>query len=122
MASTFTNIILHVVFSTKGRRPFLTDEPRNTLFRYIHGIIERKGGKLYIAGGTEDHVHLLVQWHHNAAVSDLARDVKSNSSRWIKREFASLHDFAWQRGYGAFSVSHSQVKKVARYIENQPKH
>jgi REP element-mobilizing transposase RayT len=122
MASTFASIKLHIVFSTKERRPFLKSEYREPLYRYFSGLVAQRKGHLIIAGGTHDHVHMLVGWHCEGSISDLMRDTKTASSKWLKREFNALTDFAWQRGYGVFSVSESVSKRVINYIETQEEH
>ena len=121
MASTLTNLLYHVVFSTKGRLPLITGEIRDPLYRYIGGIIRNQGGTLIEIGGVADHVHLLARFPASKAVSDMLRDVKSDSSGWINQE--RRHErFGWQTGYGAFTVSQSQVRTVRRYIRRQEEH
>ncbi len=121
MASTLTNLLYHLVFSTKGRAPLITDEIREPLYRYIGGIIKNQRGALLEIGGVADHVHLLARFPTSKAVSDMLRDVKSDSSGWINE--ARPHDrFAWQTGYGAFTVSQSQVSAVRNYIQRQEEH
>jgi putative transposase len=120
--STYTNILLHVVFSTKERVPVLTPDIRPRVHEYLGGAIRGNGGVPYEIGGTADHVHLLFRWIPNEEVSDLLREIKSGTSKWIKSEFRSLRNFGWQKGYGAFSVSHSEKQRVVDYIQNQEKH
>ena len=121
MASTLTNLLYHVVFSTKGRSPLITDEVREPLYRYVGGIVRNQGGALLEIGGVADHVHLLARFPASKAVSDLLRDLKSDSSGWLNRE-RPQDRFAWQTGYGAFTVSQSQVGTVRRYIRGQEEH
>ena len=120
MPGTFTQILLHIVFSTKHREAMITDEIRERLYAYIGGIVRAEQGTLYAIGGVEDHVHLLIRWRADAAVSDLMRTLKSRSTKWVKSEFGS--DFAWQEGYAVFSVSKSQEDAVRGYIEKQVEH
>ncbi len=121
MASTLTNLLYHLVFSTKGRVPLITDEIREPLYRYIGGIIRNQRGILLEIGGVADHVHLLARFPAGKSVSDMLRDVKSDSSEWINQERRHGR-FAWQTGYGAFTVSQSQVGAVRRYIDRQEDH
>jgi len=122
MAGTYTSLQYHIVLSTKGRRRYLTDEIRPRLYEYMGGTIRKQDGTLYAAGGTDDHVHLLVRWRPSGALSDLVRDIKSGSSGWLHRDFHDMALFRWQDGFGAFSVSHSQSEKVKRYIRDQALH
>lgn len=120
MAHTYTNLIYHVVFSTEGHVRSLTKPRRNELFAYLAPLIKEKGGRPIIINGVVDHVHSLFTLPPNIALSDLLRFVKANSSRWFKRRFNV--PFAWQTGFGAFSVSRSGVDSVANYIRYQEKH
>jgi REP element-mobilizing transposase RayT len=111
-----------MVFSTKGREPLLDENILPRLHRYIGGIVRKRGGMMEAAGGTGDHVHLLFRLNADTAIADMARFVKANSSKWISQTFPGKTDFAWQTGYGAFSVSASQAAAVRRYIERQKEH
>ncbi len=122
MGGTFTNLQYHVVFSTKSRRPFISDELRPRLYDYIGGTIRKQGGVLYEIGGTADHVHLVLRWRPDGSVSDLVRDIKSASSGWVHKNIGGMSDFRWQDGFGAFTVSHSQSDKVKAYVRNQERH
>ena len=122
MPGTYSQLLLHVVFSTKNRTPWITPDIAERLYPYIGGIIRAEKGTLYDIGGVEDHVHLYLRWRTDGAVSDLMRTVKARSSKWIHDTFPELHSFAWQEGYGAFSVSKSQEYAVKRYIEGQAEH
>jgi putative transposase len=121
MPSSFTSLTYHIVFSTKFRRPWLTDEIRADLFAYLRGIIAKKGGRLLEVGGTEDHIHLVTSCSPKVALADFIRDLKANSSRWMHDEKGRTV-FEWQTGYGAFTVSHSQVEVVRNYARNQQEH
>ncbi len=121
MANTYTNLLYHVVFSTKGRVPLIKDEIREPLYRYIGGIIRNQRGSLLEIGGVADHVHLLARFPASKTVSDMLRDVKSDSTGWINEE-RPCDRFAWQTGYGAFTVSQSQIGTVKHYIRRQEKH
>ena len=121
MASPLTNLLYHLVFSTKGRIPLISDEIQAPLYDYMGGIIRNQGGKAIEIGGMPDHVHCLARLPARKAVSDILRAIKSDSSGWVNRERRGDR-FAWQTGYGAFTVSHSQVGKVRQYIRTQEEH
>lgn len=122
MSNTYSNLLFHVVFSTKERRPFMSDMVRDRLYAYMGGIVRDCGGIMYRIGGTDDHVHLLVRWNTTDGVAALVRDVKSRSSAWIHETWPQARHFAWQTGYGAFSVSHSLKEQVVTYIDKQLAH
>jgi REP element-mobilizing transposase RayT len=122
MAGTYSNILLHLVFSTKHRRPLINADLRRRLYDYLGGIIRGEEGVLYEIGGTPDHVHLLIRWRPNRTISDLLRDLKSQTSTWIHETFAEHRHFEWQGGYGVFSVSASRVESVKAYIRGQEEH
>lgn len=122
MAHTFTNLLIHVVFSTKDRRPFIDAKLKPALQAYMGGIIRELNGKALAIGGTGDHVHLLVRLPPAVSVSEAMRVLKTNSSRWVHENSGAKDGFGWQGGYGAFSVSHSNVENVIRYIANQDEH
>jgi REP element-mobilizing transposase RayT len=122
MPQSFICLHAHITFSTKNREPLITAEFAPRLFEYIGGICRGEGNALVGAGGTPDHVHLLVSLGKQASASDLVRDVKSNSSGWIHDEFPQLRGFAWQAGYGAFGVSFSQLDPVRAYLARQEEH
>ena len=117
---SYTNHLFHIVIGTKGRLPMIDREIRGEFYRYLGGTIKALGGIALEIGGIDDHVHLLVKLKPTVNVSDILRDLKSNSSAWAKRK--GMHKFAWQRRYGSFTVSESQVEKVRSYIRNQEKH
>ena len=114
--------LYHIVFSTKDRRPLITPEYEARLHDYIGGTIRSIGGICLELNGTEDHIHLLAKLRPTRAVSDVLRDLKANASGWMHDVFPSLGNFSWQRGYGAFTVSHSNVESVRRYIARQKEH
>jgi len=122
MAATLTNLLYHVVFSTKLRVPLITESLEAELYRYMGGIIRGEGGILLEIGGMSDHVHLLVKLKPTVAVADMLRVLKANSSKWVNEEKWHLQKFGWQDGYAAFTVSQSQVLQVRRYIRNQKHH
>jgi REP element-mobilizing transposase RayT len=121
MSHTYTNLLTHVIFSTKDREPLITTALHDDLLAYMGGIVREIGGALRAANARPDHVHLLCSLPPTIATSDALRLVKTNSSRWVHRE-RRLAGFDWQTGYGAFSVSHSVAPDVVRYIRDQEKH
>ncbi len=122
MPGTYSQLLLHVIFSTKNRTPWINDEVAERLYPYIGGIVRAERGLLYDIGGIEDHVHMYLRWRTDGAVSDLMRTVKSRSSKWVHDTFPNLTGFAWQEGYGVFSVSKSQEDAVKKYIARQDEH
>lgn len=122
MAQSYTNLLYHIVFSTKDRKPLITNDVRTRLYEYIGGTIRGLGCVMIAIGGIEDHVHVLAKLRPDKSVSDVLRDLKANSSGWMHDVFPELRDFSWQRGYGAFTVSASQVERVRQYIANQEEH
>jgi putative transposase len=122
LASTLTNLIYHMVFSTKHREPIIQPAFRDRLYAYTGGIIRDEGGMLIEAGGIPDHIHLLVRLKPVHSVSQFLKVVKAKSSKWVNDEKLLVDRFHWQSGYGAFTVSSSQIAKVAKYIRNQESH
>jgi REP element-mobilizing transposase RayT len=122
MSQTLTNLLVHLVFSTKERQPIIPQSHRERLHSYIGGIIRAEGAEPLMIGGTSDHVHAAIKMPATQAVSDLVRVVKANSSKWANDSRMSECRFAWQNGYGAFSVSASQIGKVRAYIGRQVEH
>jgi REP element-mobilizing transposase RayT len=118
---TYTKLHYHVVFSTLGREPYIADDWRERLHQYIGGTIRGLGGQSLRVGGTDNHVHILVALRPSHRLSDVMREVKHESSRWI-HEIIGHASFAWQKGYGAFTVSPLAVEKVREYIANQGEH
>ncbi len=122
MPGTYSQILLHVVFSTKRRERWIAPSVAERLYPYIGGIVRAERGVLHYIGGIEDHVHLYLRWRPDAAISDLMRTVKSRSSKWIHETFPTLGSFAWQEGYSVFTVSKSQEAGVKKYIADQHEH
>jgi REP element-mobilizing transposase RayT len=115
--------LIHLAFSTKHRRPYLrTPELRGTVAGYMVGILRNIQCPSLIIGGTEDHMHILCSLHRTMAIEKLVEEVKTGSSARIKEEGPALRDFHWQNGYGAFSVSPSNVERVKAYIAGQQEH
>jgi putative transposase len=122
MSSSYCNLLYHIVFSTKGREPWLTAAIRPRVHQYLGGAIRDEKGIALIINGTADHVHIVAKLRQDKAISKLVGELKANSSGWISRTFKEAGGFAWQEGYGALTVSESQVPKVRRYIERQEEH
>jgi REP element-mobilizing transposase RayT len=123
MAQSLAKILVHTVFSTKERRPFLRDAAlRDELHRYLGGILMNLDCQPVIAGGVEDHVHLLCALSKTRDAAAMVKEVKRGSSIWLKTKGPDLSDFAWQNGYGMFSIGFSQIEAVRKYIEGQAEH
>jgi len=122
MASTYTQLYVHSIFSPKYRERLLSKEWREEVFKYSNEIICDLKCKLVSMNGVEDHVHLLIGLHPTVSVSDAIGKVKSNTSRFINQKYYSDNSFEWQSGYSAFSISNSHLSRVALYIEQQEEH
>ncbi len=122
MANTYTQIYLHVVFAVEGRQSLIAPEHNDELQKYIVGIVSGQNQKLIAINNMPDHLHLLVGLKPDIALSDLVRDIKAGSSKFINEKHWVLGRFSWQEGFGAFSYSRSQLGTVIHYIENQQKH
>ena len=123
MPQSLVQIYVHVVYATKHRKPFLRDNDfRDRTHRYLAGICRNLKCPTIIVGGIEDHVHILCRLGKNIELADLIRDMKRDSSKWVKTEQSRLADFHWQQGYRAFSISPSHVDALSRYIANQEEH
>ncbi len=112
----------HLIWSTKGRLPSITPDVQSRLYPYLGAITRNHSGKLLEIGGMSDHVHLLIELSLLDKFSHFIRDLKASSSQWIHKNFSNLHEFAWQEGYGSFSVSYSALQDVKKYIQNQEQH
>jgi len=119
---TYSSLLVHVVFSTKDRRPVIHDSFRQRLYEYMGGIARGEFGRALSVGGTANHVHGLLSMNAATSVAEAMRKWKILSSGWVHETFPAEADFAWQEGYGAFSVSRSGADKVIRYIEAQAEH
>jgi putative transposase len=120
MSHTYAQNVVHVVFSTKDRRKTISDELQPRLWAYIVGVCKKLEILVQAVGGTEDHLHVLIHVPPNLAVAKAVLTIKANSSRWINE--GAPRRFAWQEGYGVFSVSHSLAATAVRYINNQKTH
>ena len=123
MAQSLSNVLVHIIFSTKDRRPLLGDLIlRAAMHRYLGAVSVRLNCPVVRVGGVDDHVHLLARQGRTITVAEWVKELKRASSQWAKTQGASLPGFQWQAGYGAFSVSQSLSEKVERYIEQQEEH
>jgi len=122
MPSTYTNLLYHIIFSTKDRKPTITDDFKDELYSYIGGIIRAEGGVQIEIGGIADHVHVLAKLKPTHCVAEMLKLMKANSSKWVNEQGKTRTRFGWQVGYAAFSVSESQVEIVRAYIRNQAEH
>lgn len=120
--STYTAIIYHIVFSTKARTPVLIAERREDLFRYITGITNNRQGYVYRINGVEDHLHILTSLHPTVCLSDLVKDIKTGSARWIKDNAVFRNFDHWQEGYGAFTCATQDISFLIEYISSQTEH
>ncbi len=122
MPHTYSQIYYHIVFAVKGRRALLPKAHRNEIYRYISGIVSKRGQKLLSIGGVGDHVHILLSTQPSIAVSDLVRDIKAGSSGFINDKSWIVGRFSWQEGFGAFSFSRRDLSTIAHYVERQEEH
>jgi REP element-mobilizing transposase RayT len=120
MSHTSGNILLHLIFSTQGRRRLIRPEFRDDLFAYLGGIVREMHGTALIVNGEPDHVHMLIRVRPVHSAAEIARVVKTNSSRWMREKHT--RNFAWQTGYDVFSVSESSVLDLTEYIAKQQEH
>lgn len=122
MGHTYTALHYHIVFSTKSRVPSITADVQTRLHEYIGGIVRSENSIPIAIGGIPDHIHLLATFHPTACVADMLRRIKANSSKWVRENLPGMQAFAWQAGYGAFTVSPSSLADVEAYIRNQKMH
>ena len=122
MPGTYSQLLYHIVFATKHRHPWITPELSIRLYPFIGGIIRKQNAILFDIGGIEDHIHLYLSTRPDTAISDLMRHVKSRSTKWVRQNFPTHSEFAWQESYAPFTVSKSQELAVKNYIANQAEH
>ncbi len=122
MADTFSQIYIQIVFAVQGRQNLIPNKHKDELYKYITGIISNKRQKLIRINGMPDHVHILIGLKPSMALSDLVRDIKTNSSKFVNQKRWVKGRFNWQNGYGAFSYGHSQLNRVIQYINQQEQH
>jgi len=121
MPSTYSNLIYHIVFATKGREPLIETDWMDRLHRYLAGTVNAMDGKALEVGGISDHIHLLAVLRPSHCLADFVRDLKKESSKFVHRELVRP-TFAWQVGYGVFTEGEERVAGLRRYIQNQSVH
>ncbi len=119
---SFVSCLMHVVFSTKDRRPYITPDVQDRLWPYMGGIARENKMRALKVGGVADHAHLLISLPSTLAIAKAVQVIKGSSSKWIHETFPQLRAFEWQEGYGAFSLSVSGIEATEVYIENQAEH
>jgi putative transposase len=122
MANTYTQLYFHIVFAVKGRSNLISNGFQEELYKYISGIVANKNQKVLAINGMPNHIHLLISMKPDFNLSDLVRDIKANSSRFINEKNLVVGKFEWQLGFGAFSLAHSQLNAIGNYIKNQKEH
>jgi putative transposase len=122
MANTYTQIHIHFVFAVKFRDGIIQSKWKEDLYKYMTGIIQNNNHKLLAINGMPDHIHILIGLRPAQSISDLIKEVKQSSSKWINQNKLTNRHFEWQEGYGAFSYSKSQIDQVVSYIQNQELH
>ena len=122
MPQSLSNILVHLIFSTKDRQPWLGKDVREKAHAFLAGAVRQCECEAYRVGGVADHVHLAVRLSRTLSVADLVKETKTASSKWLKTQNAKLTGFSWQQGYGVFSVGMSQKDTLLQYIDNQEEH
>lgn len=122
MANTYSQLYIQIVFSVKRRQRLISKEHKEELQKYITGIIQNRNTKLLAISCMPDHIHILVGMKPNTLLSDLVRDIKVSSTKFINENNWMNKKFRWQEGFGAFSYSHSHLDRIIRYINNQEEH
>jgi putative transposase len=122
MPQSLCNILIHLIFSTKDRHPWLEPGIREKAHAFLAGVVRQCDCEAYRVGGVADHVHLAVRLSRTISVADLVKEVKTASSKWVKMQDVALNTFAWQQGYGVFSVGMSQKEALLHYIDTQEEH
>lgn len=115
-------VLVHIIFTTKDRRPFLSDEVRESTHAYLATIARDVGCECYRVRGVDEHVHLAIRLSRTVTIAALVEKLKTASSKWLKTQSANLNDFSWQRGYGCFSVRPNDLNALIDYIDRQPEH
>ena len=122
MANTYTQLYTHIIYGVKGRQSLIPSVKKDELYKYITGIIQNKSHKLLSINGMSDHIHILIGNSPDESISSLVKEIKRCSSMFINEKRWVMGKFEWQRGFGAFSYSRSQIGDVCNYIENQEEH
>lgn len=121
-SKTFSQMYIHIVFSVREREKVLKSIFRQEVLKYITGIVSNKGHKMLEINGVEDHLHILLGLNPSQSVSELIRDIKANSAKFINEKKFLYGHFSWQEGYAAFSIGHSELDRIHNYIRNQEVH
>lgn len=121
MPSSLSNLLYHIVYSTKNREPLITTYKKD-LHKFICSNIIRQGGQVFSVNGTDDHIHIAAKLLPRYSVSNILKLIKGNSSKWVNEQGKCVNHFSWQIGYGAFTISKSKLNKVIRYINSQEEH
>lgn len=122
MADTYTQLYIQIVFVVKGRKNLIPTKHKSEIYKYMAGLIERRKHKVIAINGMPDHVHVFIGLHPQQSISKLVNEVKTATTKFIKKQPWNLFDFAWQIGFGAFSYSRSHIDNVYKYIQNQEEH
>ncbi len=122
MPQSLSKVLLHLVFSTKNRDRIISQDIQPKLHAYLAGICRTLGNEAYRVGGTEDHVHIACTLSRTITIAKLTEEMKKSSSNWIKNQNETMSSFAWQAGYGTFSLGQSQLNDLINYIDNQHNH
>jgi putative transposase len=122
MANTYTQCYFHLVFAVKNREALIKKEWKNEMEMYVTGIVQNHRHKMLAIGSMPDHIHMLIGYNVNHLIPDIVEEVKTSSNAWIKEKKLSKFKFEWQKGYGAFTHSHSQIDQVVKYILSQESH
>ncbi|HEY4760323.1 MAG TPA: IS200/IS605 family transposase [Thermoguttaceae bacterium] len=122
MPQSLANVLIHIIFSTKNRAPFIEPDIQDTLYAYLATATRTCGCPAHKIGGTTDHVHIVCSLVRTMTIAELVGTIKADSSKWIKTQRVTLNDFSWQNGYGAFSIGQSQLETVRNYITQQNEH
>ncbi len=122
MPQSLSNILIHLIWSTHDRRPWLDSITREKTHAFLAGAVRQRDCEAYRVGGPADHVHLAIRLSRTLSVADLVKEAKAASSKWLKTQGPEFADFSWQLGYGAFSVGMSQKESLLLYIDNQEEH
>jgi putative transposase len=122
MPQSLANVLVHIIFSTKNRAPFIKPDIEHELFPYLASIFKAHGCPSHQIGGSDDHIHIVCSLSRTLTIADLLVEVKKSSSKWLKTKGQEYRNFAWQNGYGAFSIGQSQLSVVKNYIASQREH
>ena len=122
MANTYSQSYFHLVFAVKHRNALISRHWKNDLEKYITGIVQNHKHKILAINAMPDHIHILIGYNLNHLIPDLVEEIKTSTNSWVKQNEFSKYKFDWQRGYGAFTHSHSQIDKVVKYVMNQEAH